>query len=124
MGKILIAEDIKLISLHLKKILQKLNQNVLSIVESPDEAFKILSNDDNIDILFLSDSLTSNNSIPDSLELTKKIMDNQPHLKIVIITSQGKKQTVLKFINNGAKIYIEKPLHINKIQNILTELTT
>ena len=124
MGKILIAEDIKLISLHLKKILQKLNQNVLSIVESPDEAFKILSNDDNIDILFLSDSLTSNNSIPDSLELTKKIMDNQPHLKIVIITSQGKKQTVLKFINNGAKTYVEKPLHINKIQNILTELTT
>ncbi len=122
MGRILIAEDIKLISLHLKKVLQKLNQNVLSIVESPDEAFKILSNDDNIDILFLSDSLIGNNSIPDSLELTKKIMDNQPHLKIIIVTSQGKKQTILKFINNGAKTFVEKPLNTNNIQNILTEI--
>ena len=122
MTNILIADDIKLVSLHLKKILQHLKYHNITITESTDETFNFLSNQNTINLLFLSDSLVGSHTIPNSIQLSKKVLEDYPHLKIVIITNHGKKQTILKFVNHGIKDYIEKPLNINKIKTMLNKL--
>lgn len=125
MGKILIAEDVEFVSLQLKKILLQLNEIILSITKSTDDTLHYLSRDNHeVDILFISDSLTAGNIAQDSLELVKKLIENHPTLKVIVITTHESKQTILKFISNGVKGYVEKPLSIDKIQKVLSEVTT
>jgi len=123
MGKILIAEEIKLVSLSLQKILHTLGQTELTIIESIDETFDFATKND-IDLLFLSHTLIGGDIAQDSIELLKKIIELYPNLKIIAITNYGEKQTILKFITNGAKTYVEKPLSIENIKNALEELSS
>lgn len=124
MRKILIAEDTKIISLQLQKILLELNEEEVFTTQTTDETFNFLSTkDQELDLLLLSDSLVAGDNITSSLELVKKIIEINPTCKIVIITTHENKQNILKFISNGAKEYIEKPLSIEKIKKLFSDLS-
>lgn len=60
-------------------------------------------------------TLDINMPVMDGVEALKKILDWDKEAKVVMLTSEGQKQTVINAISLGAKGYIVKPPNKAKV---------
>jgi len=57
--------------------------------------------------------------ILNGIEASKRIININPNIKIIMLTSIDEKETVLQAFNSGAKAYAMKNININKLENII-----
>jgi len=121
MGKILIAEDLKFISVELKNILLSLGYDIFSIIEDDKSLLNIYNSDSvsNIDTIFLGLYLPLSKEFSTSVDLIKKLLSINSDIQIIVISSITDHQLVSKAVLSGAKGYIEKPLTVEKIKKVL-----
>jgi len=108
--KILIVDDAKTMRTIIKNVLKKLGFSDENFLEAGDgeEALKILEeNADDVKIIFLDWNMPKMNGF----EFLKKVRSNPKynHIKIVMVTTETKKENVIAALKAGANNYIAKP---------------
>jgi two-component system chemotaxis response regulator CheY len=121
MATVLIVDDAAIMRANLKKMLEKLGHEVLAeSVNGFDaiEDYQIY----NPDFVTMDISMPGKNGIKDGIDAVEKIKINDPDAKIIMITSHGEQEKVIKAIHNGASNYILKPIHIDKFEEVIDKL--
>jgi two-component system chemotaxis response regulator CheY len=108
--KILIVDDAKTMRTIIKNVLKKLGFSDENFLEAGDgeEALKILEeHPDEIKIIFLDWNMPKMNGF----EFLKKVRANKKYdnIKIVMVTTETKKENVIAALKAGVNNYIAKP---------------
>lgn len=108
--KILIVDDAKTMRTIIKNVLKKLGFSDENFLEAGDgeEALKILKeHEDEIKIIFLDWNMPKMNGF----EFLKIVRSNPKydHIKIVMVTTETKKENVIAALKAGVNNYIAKP---------------
>jgi DNA-binding response OmpR family regulator len=113
MKRILIVDDEFLILYALKKALQKDNREVKS-VSTGYAAVREMSSS-HYDLCLLDIYLPDMNG----LEVMKKIQEESPETKIIVMTASNITEDMRNSINGGAFHFVPKPFNINEIRAIV-----
>ncbi|CAK0751764.1 Chemotaxis protein CheY [Gammaproteobacteria bacterium] len=67
------------------------------------------------------DAITMDIQMPemDGLEATKRILNDNHNMPVIIITAHGQESTVVDAISVGAKYFICKPIEKDKVREVL-----
>lgn len=114
MLKILIADDSLIIRKKITKIVENMNHMVVCSVSNGQEAIDAY-------IKYRPDLVTMDISMPvmDGITTVKAIIDYDKEAKIIMITSHGQEDMVIKSIQAGALGYILKPITEDKLAKII-----
>ena len=124
MPNILVVDDVGIIRLKLKNILQSEGFNVYESANGRTVRNNTFSSDislTEIDLILLDIYLKDENG----LNLLEYLEDNYPDIPVIVISVESKKNIVKKAINLGAAGYIAKPFDkkilLNKIYSQISE---
>lgn len=119
MIKILVVDDAAITRMKLKKLLIQAGYDVVGEAENGKEAI-------NKYFELKPDIVTMDIVMPemDGIEATRKIIQNDPSAKVIIMSSIHQKETLLKAINAGASSYIVKPFEKDRIATTIEKLFT
>lgn len=117
MASVLVVDDAKLMRFNVKKMLDHLGHITIGEAEAGLEAiekYKLLKPD----LVTMDISMPPEREIKDGIDAVKGIIAYDPKAKIIMVTSHGEKDQVLKAIESGASNYLLKPLKMDKIEKI------
>ena len=116
MLKVLIVDDSLIIRKKISKILENLGHEVLADATNGQEAIESYSK-------YKPDLVTMDITMPDMDGITavKEIIKVDSEAKIIIITSHGQEDMVIKSIQSGAVGYILKPITDEKLAQVIGE---
>ncbi len=123
MAKILVVDDAKIMRMNIKKMLESIGHTVIAEAGSGYEAieqFKKYQND--IDAITMDITMPMDQGIEDGIEAVKHIIELDSSVKVIMVTSHGEQQKVIKAIQAGASNYILKPLDIEKLTEVFNKL--
>ncbi len=122
MAKILIVDDSSIMRITLKQILESLSHDVVSEATNGKNAIKQYEK-------YLPDLVTMDISMPmpdldayDGIKAVEEIKKINPQAKIIMITSHGDQEKVLKAIEKGASSYILKPLNKQRLKDVVDKV--
>jgi len=121
MAKVLIVDDASIMRLHIRKILEELGHLVIAEAESGFEAVKLYKSL-KPDFVTMDITMPMTNGINDGIEAVVKIKEIDANAKIIMITSHGEQDKVIKAIKAGANNYILKPLQLEKFKDVINKL--
>jgi two-component system chemotaxis response regulator CheY len=122
MAKILIVDDAKIMRMSIKNMLNDLGHKVIGEASSgysAIEEYKRLKPD----IVTMDITMPQENDIADGIEAVKQIMAFDKNAKIVMITSHGEQEKVIKAIQSGASNYLLKPIKMDRLKEVLDKLS-
>jgi len=127
MARIMIVDDAKVMRINLGNMLEKLGHQVVAEADSGYSAvvkYKELEPDIvTMDITMPFETHTSDfDQIKDGIDAVKRIKLEFPDAKIVMVTSHGEQEKVIKAIQNGASNYLLKPIKIEKLEEVISKL--
>lgn len=122
MAKILIVDDSSIMRITLKQILESLSHEVVSEATNGRNAVKMYEK-------HLPDLVTMDISMPtpdlnalDGIMAVQEIRKINPTAKIIMVTSHGDQEKVLKAIEMGASSYILKPLNKQRLNDVVDKV--
>lgn len=117
MLKILIVDDSIIICKRISEIVQNLGHKVVGFARNGQEAIDLY-------LKFNPDLVTMDITMPDMDGITalKFIININKEAKILMITSYGQENMVVKSIQVGAIGYILKPISSEKLEKIIGEV--
>ena len=121
MAKVLVVDDAKIMRANIKKMLDELGHTVTGEAGTGLEGvnqYKLFKPD----IVTMDITMPSDGEIKDGIEAVQKIMSIDPNAKIIMVTSHGEQEKVIKAIQAGASNYISKPLKIEKLDEIINKI--
>jgi two-component system, chemotaxis family, chemotaxis protein CheY len=121
MAKVLIVDDATVMRINIRKMLEKLGHEVVGEAVNGFEAIAQYEKL-NPDFVTMDITMPQEEGIEDGIEAVRRIRQYDYKAKIIMITSHGEEQKVIKAIQNGASNYLLKPLHFEKFKEILNKL--
>ena len=121
MARVLIVDDAKIMQISISKIMRELKHDVVATASSGYtgiEQYKIHKPD----FVTMDITMPQEQGIEDGIEAVKKIIEFDPKAKVIMITSHGEQEKVIKAIQNGASNYMLKPLQQDKLKDIIGKL--
>jgi len=121
MAKVLIVDDAKIMQISISKIMKELNHDVVAMASSGYEGI-IEYKKHKPDFVTMDITMPKEQGIEDGIEAVEHIMKFDPKAKIIMITSHGEQEKVIKAIQSGASNYMLKPLQKQKLKEIIEKL--
>ncbi|MFA9373227.1 MAG: response regulator [Poseidonibacter sp.] len=117
MLKVLIVDDSLIIRKKITKIIENLGHEVVYAAKNGVEAIESYN-------IKKPDLVTMDITMPDMDGITavKKIIENDKDAKIIMVTSHGQEDMVIKSIQSGAMGYILKPISDDKLAQSIGEV--
>lgn len=117
MLKVLVVDDSLIIRKKIAKILENLGHEVLADATNGQEAIEAY-------IKYKPDFVTMDITMPDMDGITavKEIMKIDSEAKVIMVTSHGQEDMVIKSIQSGAVGYILKPITDDKLAQVIGEV--
>jgi two-component system chemotaxis response regulator CheY len=117
MLKILVVDDSLIIRKKITKLVTQLGHEVVEGAKNGQEAIDFYSS-------LKPDLVTMDITMPDidGIEAVKRIMKIDSDAKIVMVTSHGQEDMVIKSIKSGAIGYILKPITQDKLVSAIGEV--
>jgi len=108
--RVLVVDDSMIMRRKIKIMLEDLGHTVIYEAKNGEDALLSYAQK-------MPDFVTMDITMPevDGIEATKNIIESFPRAKIIMVTSHGQENLVIKAIKAGAKGYILKPLKEEKI---------
>lgn len=127
MAKVMVVDDAKVMRINLGKMLQKLGHEVVAEADSGNSAVMMYKKHHpdfvTMDITMPFETKVSEfDQIKDGIDAVKKIRFEFPNAKIIMVTSHGEQDKVIKAIQNGASNYLLKPIQIDKLEEVINKL--
>lgn len=117
--KILLVDDSPITLKKLAKMLEDIGHTVVGSAKTGAEAV--------IKYRELQPQLvTMDITMPDmdGIEATRQIIQQAPSALIIMVTSHGQEQMVIDAIEAGAKGYVLKPIHEDKLRDMIEKVIT
>lgn len=121
MAKIMIVDDARIMRINLSKILTQLGHTVVVEAASGYEAIKFYQ-EYKPELITMDITMPAENGIKDGIEAVKEIKALNEDVKIIMITSHGEEEKVIKAIKAGAQNYILKPISSQKVTDVLNKV--
>ncbi len=122
MANVLVVDDAKIMRINIRKILEQLNHTIISEASNGYEAinqYKLYKPD----FVTMDITMPMEQGIEDGIEAVKQIIQFDPNAKIIMITSHGEQNKVIRAIQSGASAYMLKPLKKEKLEEILQKIS-
>lgn len=114
--KAFVVDDSKLTQKQLSQILGDCGIEVVDIASNGQEALeKYATLKDKIDLVTLDITMP----IVDGLTVLKKILETSPNARILMVSAIGKEATIQSCMMQGARNFIVKPFHADKVKEIV-----
>ena len=124
MAKILVVDDAKIMRMNIKKMLTSLGHEVIAEAASGHEAIELYGKHaDEIDLTTMDITMPMDQGIEDGIAAVEHIIEIDPTAKIIMVTSHGEQQKVIKAIQAGASNYLLKPIQMDKLTDALAKLS-
>ena len=121
MAKALVVDDAKVIRSNITKILEELGHRVIAQAETAWDAIEAYKRH-YPDFVTMDITMPIRHGVRDGIEAVKRIMQINPKAKIIMVTSHGEQDKVIKAIKAGASNYILKPINAQKFEEVLNKL--
>lgn len=115
--KVLICDDSVLIRKKLKNMLEKCKCEVIYEAENGNIAIELMK-ESSPDLIFMDIVMPDK----DGIEALKEIMEINPNCKVVMASSAGTNDHLKKALKNGAYDFIQKPLTLEAITNVIEKV--
>ncbi len=121
MATALIVDDAKVMRLNVRNMLEKLGHEVVG--EAQNGYLGIAMYKEHLpDFVTMDITMPSDRGIADGIDAVKGIIDFHPAAKIIMVTSHGEQDKVIKAIQSGASNYLLKPIQIEKLEEVLNKI--
>jgi len=117
MARILIVDDSKLMRTQIEAMLKELEHDIVAQAENGEDAYNLYK-EHQPDIV----TMDINMPIMNGLETVKKIINDFPDAKILMISAHEDRKLVYEAIEYGAKDYLTKPISLEKLKVKLLRL--
>lgn len=116
MAKILIVDDSKIFRKILRSTLTENGHEVLGEASNGQEALKLLST-------IHPDLVTLDITMPvmDGLETLTHIREQDPALKVIMVSAAGQKTKVMNALKAGAVDFLQKPFQPNEVIAVINK---
>jgi len=121
MAKVLVVDDSKIMRLNVKRMLEKLGHEVIAEAENGFESIEKYEIS-NPDFVTMDITMPEADGIKDGIEAAAKIIEKDKAAKILMVTSHGEQDKVLRAIKNGAKGYMLKPIKEEELKSKINKL--
>ena len=121
MAKILVVDDAKIMRANIKKMLDHLGHTTTGEAGTGLEAiaqYKLFKPD----LVTMDITMPADGEISDGIDAVVKIIEFDPKAKIIMVTSHGEQDKVIKAIQAGALNYILKPLKVDKLEEVISKV--
>lgn len=117
MSKVLIVDDSSIMRMTLKRIVEKMGASSVREATNGNEAVSIYSR-------YKPDLVIMDITMPekDGVNALKDIMALNRNAKIIMCSTNGQKKMVIDSIMAGAKDFILKPFHEDKVKDVVGKL--
>jgi len=115
--KVLITDDTAFMRMTIKNILEKKGYETVGEAEDGQQAIELYEQ-------HRPDVVTMDITMPnvDGITALKKIMQNDPEAKVIVVSAMGQKSLVIDALNAGAKDFIVKPFQPERIEEALQNI--
>jgi two-component system chemotaxis response regulator CheY len=107
--------------ISIKNMLENLEHEVIAEAGSGYEAIEMFKAY-KPDIVTMDITMPADEGIADGIEAVKEIIAIDGNAKIVMITSHGEQDKVIRAIQSGASNYLLKPLQQEKLEEVIDKL--
>lgn len=114
---VLIVDDSLMMRKKLNAYIEDLNYNIVGTASDGEEAIR-LSKELKPDIITMDVTMPN----VDGITAVKEIKKDNPNVKIVMITSHGQEDIILRSLEAGAAAYLIKPIEKEKLGEVLNGL--
>jgi two-component system chemotaxis response regulator CheY len=121
MAKVLIVDDAKIMRANVRKMLEKLGHEIVGEAENGFQSIGLYE-DNNPDFVTMDITMPEIQGIKDGIDAVVEIRKIDYKAKIIMVTSHGEQDKVIKAIQAGASNYILKPLKIEKLEEVIEKL--
>ncbi len=115
--RVLVVDDSPIVALKLTNLLTELGFEVVGTARSGSQAVALYEE-------LGPDLVTMDITMPDmdGIEATRRILALDPQALIIMVTSHGQEEMVMNAIDAGAKGYVLKPFHKEKLAEHIGQL--
>ena len=118
MATVLVVDDAKVMRINIRNMLEELGHEV--IAEAQNGYFGIELYKKHLpDLVTMDITMPSDRGIADGIDAVKGIIDFHPEAKVIMVTSHGEQEKVIRAIQNGANNYLLKPIQMEKLEEIV-----
>lgn len=114
---VVICDDSVLIRKKLRSNLEKCKCEEIYEAENGNVAIDLVK-EKNPDVVFMDIVMPDK----DGMEALQEIMDSSPETKVVMASSAGTKEHLKKALENGAYDFIQKPVTLEAVTNIIGKI--
>jgi len=118
MAKILIVDDAKMMRINISNMMKQLGHEVVAEADNGYIAVQMYKKY-LPDLVTMDITMPAENGIKDGIDAVKSIREEFSQAKIIMITSHGEEDKVIKAIQCGASNYLLKPIQIEKLEEII-----
>lgn len=118
MAKIMIVDDARIMRMNLSKMLTNLGHEIVAEAASGYEAIQQYKKH-RPELITMDITMPAENGIKDGIEAVEAIYTLNKEVKIIMVTSHGEEEKVIRAIKAGAKNYILKPISAQKVTDVL-----
>ena len=123
MAKVLIVDDAKIMRMNISKMLKELNHTIVAEAASGYEAIEAYKkHEGEIDLVTMDITMPKDQGIEDGIAAVDHIIAFDPNAKIIMVTSHGEQQKVIKAVQKGASNYLLKPIQMDALKAALDKL--
>ncbi len=117
MAKILIVDDSRTSRKILKGILENAGYEVVGEATNGQEGYEKY-------VELMPDIVTMDITMPvlDGIEALKKIKNEYPEAKVVMVTAAGQKTKMVEAVQNGANEFVSKPFEPEQLKMIIDKV--
>ena len=120
MATALVVDDAKIMRANVKKMLEKLGYDVVE-AENGAEAIKKYEKH-NPNFVTMDITMPEFGGIKDGIDAVEEIIKIDPKAKIIMVTSHGEQEKVIRAIKAGAMNYILKPVKFEKLEEVVMKV--
>ncbi|MBD3841296.1 MAG: response regulator, partial [Campylobacterales bacterium] len=118
---VLIVDDAKVMRVNLRNMLEKLGHEVVAEAETGYQGIKMYE-EHLPDLVTMDITMPSDRGIADGIDAVAGIKDFHPAAKVIMVTSHGEQDKVIKAIQKGASNYLLKPIQIEKLEEVIDKV--
>ena len=121
MATCLIVDDAKVMRLNVRNMIEELGHDVVGEAQNGFLGVEMYKQQ-LPDFVTMDITMPSDRGIADGIDAVKAIKEFHPDAKIIMVTSHGEQDKVIKAIQNGASNYLLKPIQIEKLEEVINKV--
>jgi len=121
MANVLVVDDSNIMRVNVRRMLEKLGHHVVG--EAENGYVSILAyKEHKPDFVTMDITMPECDGIKDGIDALSKIIEHDRAAKVLMVTSHGEQEKVLRAIKTGAKGYMLKPIKEDELRSKVEKL--